>query len=175
MERCAWATNSNQLMQEYHDHEWGIWPDNDQQLFEMLSLETYQAGLNWQIILNKRVAFRQQFKNYELKWVAQQDSKFIEQALTNEQIVRHRGKINATINNAKCILAVQKQYGSFAEFLKINVSANSQLDLTQVSLTLAKILKKRGFKFMGPVTTEAFILAVGLINGHEKQCFKHPN
>lgn len=174
MQRCLWATDTNALMQAYHDNEWNISIDDDQKLFEVLSLETYQAGLSWQTVLNKRDAFRKQFNNYDLNWVAKQTTKFVDEALLNTNIIRHRGKIEATINNANCILSIHQEGGSFANFLTLLLDANATLPLPQLSDMLTKALKKKGFKFVGTTTATSFILAAGFVNGHESQCFKYP-
>jgi len=170
-------------MINYHDQEWGRPCYDDQTLFELLSLETYQAGLSWRTVLHKRVAFRQAFANYDLATVAAFTAADIDKLLTNAAIIRHRQKLIATVANAQAILRIQKQYGSFQIFLWAMVN-NQPVDhqvtdyqampgANTLSTKLSKQLKQLGFKFVGPVTVYSFMQAAGLVNDHEITCAWH--
>ena len=177
--RCAWATIS-ELDQKYHDEEWGIPCFDDQILFEILTLEVMQAGLSWSTILRKREDIREAFKQFEIHKVSQFSDKNVGTLLQNPKIIRHRQKIEATIQNAKVILQLQNQYGSFHEFLwskfehtpiinhwKIMKEVPSSTLLTE---QLCKEFKKIGFKFIGPTTLYSFLQASGIINDHLDSC-----
>lgn len=177
--RCEWA-NGSVLEQEYHDHEWGKETHNDQQLFEMLVLESMQSGLSWSTILNKRENFRQAFDNFEIQKVAQyNEDKFVE-LMNNAGIVRHSLKIKAAIHNAQLILAIQEEYGSFDayfwEFTQHKVKNNPWKTMGEVPATtelsdeISRKMKKRGFKFIGSTTVYAFMQAVGMVNDHLITC-----
>lgn len=180
--RCDWA-NSSPLDQKYHDEEWGVPLTNDKDWFETLILESMQAGLSWSIILKKRDAMREAFDHFDYAKVAQYDDTKIEELLLNAGIIRHRGKINALISNAHCFIAIQKEFGSFNNYIwafiggqPIHNHLQSIQDIpatTELSMKLAKELKKRGFKFLGPTTVYAFMQASGLVNDHVADCFKY--
>lgn len=182
MQRCSWVPVDNDLYCRYHDEEWGRPVYDDQTLFEMLCLESYQSGLSWLIVLKKRPAFRQAFHDYDVAKVAAMTEADLERLLTNPAIIRHRMKLAATINNAKALLELQKEQ-SFSDYLWQFVDGRSQNHLvtdyrqvpsqTATSQALAKDLKKRGFQFLGPVTLYSFMQAVGLVNDHEITCFCH--
>ncbi|NJD22727.1 MAG: DNA-3-methyladenine glycosylase I, partial [Melioribacter sp.] len=177
-QRCAWAGN-DPLYQKYHDEEWGVPVHNDQKLFEMLILEGAQAGLSWITILRKRKNYRKAFNNFDAKKIAKYDSKKVKQLLQNEGIIRNRLKIAATIQNAKCFLAVQKEFGSFDKYIwsrfggiKGKPIVNNRKSLKEIppmtneSDAMSKDLKKRGFKFVGSTICYAFMQAVGMVNDH---------
>ncbi len=180
--RCEWAGNEP-LYLDYHDHEWGRPVVDDQHLFEKICLEGFQSGLSWITILRKRERFRQVFENFDFEQVARFGEQDVERLLADTGIIRHAGKINATINNAKRSLEVIEEFGSLATYFwgfepeAKNRSANISLEEKQaVSVTpeshaLAKDLKKRGFKFVGPTTCYAFMQAMGLVNDHVAGCF----
>ena len=180
--RCTWVSD-DALMIAYHDQEWGRPCYDDQTLFELLSLETYQAGLSWRTVLHKRAAFRTVFANYDLATVAAFTAADVENLLTNTAIIRHRQKLMATVANARAILAVQKQHGSFHEFLWSFVDGQPQdhqvtdyqalPSANALSTRLSKQLKQLGFKFVGPVTVYSFMQAAGLVNDHEITCDWH--
>ena len=181
--RCTWATIS-ELDQKYHDEEWGVPCFDDQKLFEILTLEVMQAGLSWSTILKKREGFREAFNQFEIHKVSQFTKNNIEHLLQNPKIIRHRQKIEATIQNAKIILQLQNQYGSFHEFLWskfdhthiINHWETMEEVPSSTPLTdqLCKEFKKLGFKFIGPTTLYSFLQASGIINDHLDSCpFKH--
>lgn len=183
LKRCHWVDENDPLMVQYHDTEWGQPEHRDQMLFELLSLETYQAGLSWRTVLHKRQAFRKAFANYDLEQVAQYDEAQVVLLMQDKTIIRHRLKLQATINNAQTILALQKAGKSFDQWLWSfvdqqpidhqvmnyeNVPATDEL-----AITVSKAMKKVGFKFVGPVTVYSFLQAAGLINDHEITCPCH--
>ena len=178
--RCSWVKMTNPLYIDYHDQEWGKPLHDDRALFELLCMETYQAGLSWETVLNKRQAFREAFHDYQIQAVAEMTDAELEALLENSAIIRNRAKIFATRANAQAFLQVQKTYGSFDAYLWsfvngqtiINDVPNYQLAPAKTALSekLAKDLKKRGFKFTGPVAVLAFLQAAGLIDDHEDDC-----
>ncbi len=182
MKRCDWAT-SNPLETEHHDKEWGVPVHDDRLLFEMLILESAQAGLSWATILQKRAGYLQAFDNFNAKKVAKYSAKKIETLLQNPGIVRNKLKINATVENAKQFLEIQKEYGSFDMYIwsfvdarPINNSWKKQSDVpakTQASDAMSKGLKKKGFKFVGPTTCYAYMQATGMVNDHLVSCFRY--
>lgn len=180
--RCFWATESK-LYQEYHDHEWGKPVYDDETLFEFLFLETFQAGLSWIIILNKRENFRQAFDNFNYKLIANYgEDKFLE-LLQNDRIVRNRLKIRAATTNAKLFMEIQVEFGSFSKFIWDYVGGKPILNQfksrdevparTELSDRISKDLKKRGFKFVGSTIIYAFMQATGMVNDHTIDCFKY--
>ncbi|WP_305885167.1 MULTISPECIES: DNA-3-methyladenine glycosylase I [unclassified Photobacterium] len=172
--RCSWCSATEDYM-DYHDHEWGFPVSDDQRLFEKICLEGFQSGLSWRTILTKRENFRQAFQQFDFYQVAQFSEEDVERLLQNEGIVRHRGKIEATINNAKCAVEMVKEEGSLAAFFwrfepdTTGVTPQS-LSVSEESKALSKALKKRGWKFVGPTTVYAFMQAMGLINDHAESC-----
>ncbi len=184
--RCAWSSEINKPSPEmilYHDLEWGRPSHDDRYLFELLCLETYQAGLSWAIVLKKRDAFRRAFFNFEIKRVAEVTS--IENLLLNKDIIRNRMKLSATVNNAKIFLKIEKEYGSFADYLwhftngkTIDNHVLNHADIpseNQLSINISKQMKKTGFKFTGPVTIYSYLQAVGIINDHQIDCQFNPD
>lgn len=184
--RCTWATDKDEsarkLYENYHDTEWGEPLHDDRKLFEFLLLESFQAGLSWITILKKRESFRTAFDNFDYHKIAAYDESKIESLMCNEGIIRNRAKIEAAIFNAKAFLAVQREFGSFDKYIwgfvggKPIINAfESIADLpasTSLSDTIAKDLKKRGFKFVGTTTMYAFMQAIGMVNDHLTSCFK---
>jgi DNA-3-methyladenine glycosylase I len=180
--RCTWPANDT-LYLEYHDVEWGTPSYNDRHLFEMLILESMQSGLSWITILRKREAFRTAFKNFEIESVARFTEKKIEKLLADPGIIRNRAKILATIENARAATKVLQKTDSLADFLWETVGgapkqnswkSGSEIPaLTDESKALAKRLKEHGFKFLGPTTCYAFMQAVGMVNDHLVECFRH--
>lgn len=178
--RCAWVPEDNQLYCDYHDKEWGKPIYDDQKLFELLCLESYQSGLSWLTVLRKRSAFNQVFHNYEIAKVAQFTEDEMADALQNPGIIRHKLKLAATVNNAQALLKMQEAGLSFSDYLWGFVGGepiNNQVDKehpvpaqTETSVALAKDLKKRGFKFLGPTTIYSFMQASGMVNDHEEDC-----
>ncbi len=180
MKRCTWA-ESSPLMAEYHDNEWGVPLYDSGALFEMLMLEGFQAGLSWNTVLNKRKAFRKAFKNFDVKKVAKFTEADIERLMQDEGIIRARAKILATINGAKAYLAIEKEGEDFSKFIwglaggqPIQNDGKERIITSELSEKLSKELKKRGFKFVGPVIVYAYMQAVGIVNDHDAHCFRKP-
>jgi DNA-3-methyladenine glycosylase I len=173
--RCRWSGGAPEFL-EYHDMEWGFPVDDDQRLFEKLCLESFQAGLSWRTILAKRENFRMAFQHFDFNKVARFTELDVERLLQNEGIVRHRGKIEAVINNAKRAQELVKQEGSLAAFFwsyepkAENLAAPQTVSMSDESVALSKALKKMGWKFVGPTTVYAFMQAMGLINDHVQDC-----
>lgn len=173
-QRCSWVSVTDEYI-SYHDNEWGYPVADDQRLFEKICLEGFQSGLSWRTILAKRENFRRAFKQFDFNQVAKFTKKEVERLLQNDGIVRHRGKIEATINNAKCAQEMVKQEGSLAAFFwqyePDNVAGEPQtISQSPESVALSKALKKRGWKFVGPTTVYAFMQAMGLVNDHAADC-----
>lgn len=181
-ERCNWG-NTNPLMIRYHDEEWGVPLHDDLKLFEFIVLEGFQAGLSWQIVLNKRENFHEAFDNFDPEIVAGYDRLKMEELMNNSSIIRNRLKIAACINNARCFLEVQKEFGSFDnyiwKFVDYKPIVNSFNDMKEVpaktplSDKISKDLKKRGFKFVGSTVIYAHMQATGMVNDHLTFCFRH--
>ena len=173
--RCRWSGAAPEFL-AYHDTEWGFPVDDDRRLFEKLCLEGFQSGLSWRTILAKRENFRAAFHDFDVDRIARFTQRDVERLLKDEGIVRHRGKIEAVINNAKQALDLIRQEGSLAAFIwryepEAEQHANPQTASTSAeSIALSKELKKRGWKFVGPTTVYAFMQAMGLINDHVEDC-----
>lgn len=160
--RCHWVNLDNPLYVEYHDKEWGVPVYDDQKLFELLCLEGAQAGLSWETVLNKRENYRKAFANFDPVKVSKFTDKHVEKLMQNAGIIRNRLKINSVITNAKAYLQLKKEGLSFNDYLRSFKDANA----------MSKDLKKRGFKFVGSIICYAFMQAVGMVNDHDKACFK---
>ena len=178
--RCGWA-GEDPLYIAYHDREWGFPVADDRRLFEKICLEGFQAGLSWRTILGKRDAFRDAFAEFDVERVARFRSRDVERLLLNAGIVRHRGKIESTINNAKRARELAKEFGSLAAyFWQHEPKSGSRARKSEVistspeSVALSKDLKKRGWTFVGPTTIYAFMQAMGLVNDHARNCVIHP-
>jgi len=173
--RCRWCDAAAEFY-NYHDTEWGFPVSDDHRLFEKLSLESFQSGLSWRTILAKRENFRAAFHNFDFDRIARFNQRDINRLLKDEGIVRHRGKIEAIINNAQRTQELVKQEGSLAAFIWRYEPDKKQLAKPQTastsveSLALSKDLKKQGWKFVGPTTVYAFMQAMGLINDHAEDC-----
>jgi DNA-3-methyladenine glycosylase I len=160
--RCPWP--GNPLAIAYHDREWGVPVRNDRKLFELLILEGAQAGLSWDTILAKRENYRKAFNGFDFAKVARYDSKKKRALLRNEGIVRNRAKIEAAVVNARGVIALKKEFGSFSRYAWGFAGKGAG--------ALSKDLKKRGFNFVGPTIMYAFMQAVGMVNDHKKYCFR---
>lgn len=182
MNRCSWCQR-NPLMMEYHDKEWGVPVYDDQHLFEFLILEGAQAGLSWQTILQRREGYRAAFDNFVIEKVARYTPAKMARLVENPKIIRNRLKIASTVQNARAVLAIQEEQGSFADYLWqfvdgkpiINHWRNSA-DVptsTAISDTMSKALKKRGFSFVGTTICYTLMQAVGMVNDHTIDCFRH--
>jgi DNA-3-methyladenine glycosylase I len=179
--RCAWA--SSELMIRYHDEEWGVPVHDDGRLFEFLILEGAQAGLSWQTILNKRGNYRAAFDGFNAQRVARYDRRKVAQLLKNQGIVRNRLKIASTVRNAQELLKVREEFGSFDRYIWQFVNGRPRVNSlkmgdrvparTAESDAMSKALKKRGFSFVGSTICYAFMQAVGMVNDHVVQCFRH--
>lgn len=172
--RCRWCEQTPDFF-PYHDHEWGFPVADDRRLFEKLCLESFQSGLSWRTILAKRDNFRNAFANFEFEVVAKFGSADIDRLLQDAGIVRHRGKIEAVINNAQRAVELAAEAGSLAAFFwRYEAVVPSEPDVMRAtapeSVALAKALKKRGWKFVGPTTAYAFMQAMGLVNDHAQEC-----
>ena len=175
MDRCKWCNLKNSRYVSYHDNEWGKPNFDDKYLYEMLILETFQAGLSWETILNKREDFRKAFDNFEIDKVCSYGDDKIKQLLENPKIVRNKLKINSTISNSKIFKQIQNEYGSFYNYLRkfTNDKTIYETDKTtnQLSDNLSKDLQKKGMKFVGSTIIYSYLQAIGIINSHEKECF----
>ena len=178
MERCTWAGSDPEYIR-YHDEEWGRPVTDDNRLFEKLCLEGFQSGLSWLTILRKRPQFRKQFRGFDIRRVAKMTEADVEVLLQDAGIVRHRGKISSTINNASRTLEIQQEFGSLAAYIwrfepdrapQPNHPGTITAE-TDASRALSKDLRKRGFSFVGPTTSYAFMQAMGLVNDHTSACF----
>ena len=181
VKRCWWASSTESYFR-YHDKEWGRPTKDDRWIFEKLCLEGFQSGLSWLTILNKRDNFRAAFANFEVDAVARFSSRSVNRLLKDAGIVRHRGKIESTINNAKRARELQKEFGSLAAFVwqfepdpktrpkKMTRAALMKLNKTPESTALSKELKERGWSFVGPTTVYAFMQAAGIVNDHLEGC-----
>jgi DNA-3-methyladenine glycosylase I len=181
MNRCTWATEERSIT--YHDREWGVPVHDDRLLFEFLILEGAQAGLSWSTILNKRENYRRAFDRFDARKVARYDAHKIRKLLADPGIVRNRLKVASAVTNARAFLAVQKEFGSFDAYLWRFVGGkpiqNRRTSLKKIpartpeSDAMSKDLIKRGFKFVGSTICYAFMQAVGMVNDHTVDCFRH--
>jgi DNA-3-methyladenine glycosylase I len=179
--RCRWCAASD-AYRHYHDHEWGFPVTDDRRLFEKLCLEGFQAGLSWLTILNKCEAFRAAFANFEAERVARFGERDVARLLDDAGIVRHRGKIESTINNANRVIELRREFGSLAAYAwgfepvaasrpkRITAAALKAMTTSPESVAMSKDLKKRGWSFVGPTTVYAFMQAMGLVNDHLEGC-----
>ena len=176
--RCFWVDLSSPVYIEYHDKEWGIPVYDDEKLYEMFLLETFQAGLSWITILKKREFFRVSFDGFDVKKIAAYGTEKVEDLMQNPQIIRNRGKITAAVQNAAIFMDIQKEYGSFSGYLwgftdgKIIINQADTIPVkTELSDRISKDLKKRGMRYVGSVTIYSYLQAVGVVNDHDKNCF----
>ncbi len=177
MFRCPWA--KTELYVQYHDTEWGVPLHDDRRLFEFLILEGAQAGLSWETILRKRAAYRAAFDDFDPAKVAQYGPRDVERLLADAGIVRHRGKIEAVINNAQRALELVEREGSLAAYLwryepdAAHLAAPQTASTSAESIALSRDLKRRGWRFVGTTIVYAFMQAVGMVNDHLTGCFRH--
>ena len=173
--RCRWCAGAPEFL-PYHDTEWGFPVSDDQRLFEKLSLEGFQSGLSWRTILNKRENFRAAFRGFDFNQVARFTQRDVNRLLKDAGIVRHRGKIEAVIHNAKQAVDLMKREGSLAAFVwryqadAAQAAKPQTASTSAASIALSKELKKMGWKFVGPTTVYAFMQAMGLVNDHAEGC-----
>ena len=177
--RCKWCNVKNPLYIKYHDEEWGRLNFDEKYLFEMLILESFQAGLSWECVLNKRNDFEKAYDDFDIDKICKYDETKIQELLINEKIIRNKLKINASINNAKIFKEIQKEYKSFANYLKYftNESVIYEINKTtnQLSDSISKDLKKRGMKFVGSTIIYSYLQAIGIICSHDEECFLKRN
>lgn len=178
MKRCFWVNLDNSLYVNYHDNEWGVPKYDDYELYELLILEMFQAGLSWETILNKRENFRKAFDNFDWNKIIRYDEDKINELMQDKGIIRNRRKIEAMINNTKIFLDIKKEYNTFANFIwsftdSQVINVNSKVTSNELSDTISKELKKRGMKFVGTVIIFSYLQAIGVINSHDKDCFKY--
>ena len=173
--RCHWFDKSNDILRKYHDEEFGILNKDDDYLFEILVLVNFQTGLSWEIMLKKREDFRIAFDGFDVEKIACYDEKRIEELLKNENIIRNKNKINAVVNNAKVFIKIQEDYGSFYDYIKTftkgQIFHERGLTESELSRTMVKDLKKKGMKYLGPITMYSYLQTIGVINSHEENCF----
>lgn len=175
--RCSWC-GTDPLMIAYHDKEWGVANHNEQIFFEFLILESAQAGLSWAGILKRREAYRKAFSNFEVHKVAQYSEEDIKRLMEDSGIIRNRMKIDSAINTAKQFIAVQKEFGSFEQYLYSFMPGNKPLNnrsdkipvTTTISDAISKDMKRRGFRFFGSITCYAYMQATGMVNDHQTDC-----
>ena len=180
--KCGWC-KGNALYEKYHDEEWGVPVKDDDTLFEFLMLETFQAGLSWITVLNKRENFREAFDNFDYHKIASYDQPKINQLLDDSGIIRNKLKIKATISNAIAFMQTQKEFGSFSHYIWSFINnqpiKNKVINYkeapanTALSDQISKDLKKRGFKFVGSTVVYAHMQATGMVNDHEISCFRY--
>ena len=179
-ERCFWVDEKSDIYVKYHDEEWGVPKYDDRDLFELLVLESFQAGLSWLTVLKKREAFRIAFDYFDVKKVANYDNNKVEELLKNEKIIRSRNKITSAIGNAKIFINIQKEYGSFSNYIwsytnnKVIKRTDEKLIVSnELSDKISKDLKRRGMKYVGTVIIYSYLQAIGVIDDHDKDCYKY--
>ncbi len=177
MKRCSWCNLNNPKYIEYHDNEWGILNLDDHYLLEMLILESFQAGLSWECILNKRESFRKCYDNFNIDKIIKYDDKKINELINNKDIIRNKLKIKASINNTKIFKEIVNEYGSFKNYL-ISITNNEIIyevgkTTNWLSDKVSNDLKKRGMTFVGSTIIYSYLQAIGIINSHEKECFMY--
>ena len=177
MNRCQWCNEKNEKYVLYHDEEWGVLRLDDEYLFEMLALESFQAGLSWECVLNKREAFRQAFDGFDRFKIQLYDESKVEELRSNPGIIRNRLKIQATIQNARIFSDIVKEKGSFRayleEFTDGKIYYETNLTHSTLSDAISKDLKKKGMKFVGTTIIYSYLQAIGIINSHDETCFKY--
>ncbi len=181
MKRCNWPNlESNELYIKYHDNEWGVASFDDRYLFEMFILESFHCGLSWLLILKKRDNFKVAFDNFDVLKVSKYGEEKINELMSNPGIVRNKKKIEASIINANCFLEVIKEFGTFSKYIwsftndkVVSYPFDGTLIKNELSDRVSKDLKKRGFKFMGTVTTFSYLEAIGIMNNHSTYCYKY--
>ena len=175
VKRCKWCNSKNPVYVKYHDEEWGKPNFDEKYLFEMLILESFQAGLSWECVLNKRKDFKEAYDNFNIDKICKYDDKKIKELLSNEKLIRNRLKINASINNSKIFKEIQNEYGSFYNYLKTFTNDTIVYEINKtispLSDLISKDLKSRGMKFVGSTIIYSYLQAIGFIYSHDKECF----
>lgn len=174
-ERCKWCNLKNDLYVKYHDEEWGVPNFDEKYLYQMLILESFQAGLSWECVLNKRKDFIKAYDDFDINKVCKYDEKKINELLSNEKIIRNKLKVKASINNSKIFKNIQEEYGSFYNYLnsftKGKIVYETEKTTSKLSDDISNDLQKRGMKFVGSTIIYSYLQAIGVINSHEKNCF----
>lgn len=172
--RCKWCNEKNKKYVEYHDKEWGILNTEDKYLFEMLILESFQAGLSWECVLNKREAFRKSYDNFAIDKIINYDDKKIEELINNKDIIRNKLKIKSSINNAKIFKQISEEYKGFYNYLKTftkgDIIYENDKTTSNLSDNISQDLQKRGMKFVGSTIIYSYLQAIGVINSHDDTC-----
>lgn len=175
--RCRWCNLSNPLYVEYHDNEWCKPQFDDKYLYEMLILESFQAGLSWECVLNKRESFKKAYDNFDIDKICAYDDEKVLELLSNKDIIRNKLKINASINNSKIFKSIVLEYGSFYDYLTTftqgKIVYETEKTTNDLSDAISKDLQKRGMKFVGSVIIYSYLQAIGIINSHDKDCFMY--
>ena len=176
--RCFWVDESSPVYVKYHDEEWGVPVYDDKKLYEMFLLETFQAGLSWITILRKRESFREAFDGFDVEKVACYGEEKVNSLMENTGIIRNRKKIEAAVKNSRAFLEIQREFGSFSEYLwgftnkEVIINQDDNFPVkTELSDRVSKDLKKRGMAFVGSVTIYSYLQAIGVVNDHELSCF----
>ncbi|MCM1370890.1 MAG: DNA-3-methyladenine glycosylase I [Clostridium sp.] len=175
MDRCKWVNDKNKLYLKYHDEEWGVPTYDDKKLFELLILESFQAGLSWECILNKRENFRAIYDNFDIEKVINYNEDKLQILYNNKGIIRNKLKINASIENAKIFKNIQNEYGTFSNYIwhftngKIIYECDKTTSI--LSDTISKDLINRGMKFVGSIIIYSYLQAIGVINSHDRNCY----
>ena len=179
MKRCSWCNIKNPKYVEYHDNEWGVPSHDDKYLYEMFILETFQAGLSWECILNKREYFREAYDNFDIDKVILYDENKINELLNNQNIIRNKLKINASINNSKIFKRIQEECKSFDNYLKSftkdKIIYENDKATNKISDNISIDLQKKGMKFVGSTTIYSYLQAIGIIYSHTNECFMFKN
>ena len=174
MNRCKWCNVNNPLYVEYHDNEWGVLNLDEKYLFEMLILESFQAGLSWECVLNKRKYFKEAYDNFDIEKIINYDDVKIEKLMNNKNIIRNKLKIKASINNAKVFMDIESEFDSFKNYLlgyfKEYPVKEVGKTTSSISNELSKDLYKRGKRFVGSTIIYSYLQAIGLINSHDDDC-----
>lgn len=173
--RCRWANPKNELYIRYHDEEWGQPVHDDAHLYELLILESFQAGLSWECVLNKREAFREALDQFDWNKIGHYDEDKIEELMQNKRIIRNRRKITAMIRNTQIFMEIQKEYGSFSDYLwgftDDKVIYENDKTTSELSDRISQDLYKRGMRFVGSTIIYSYLQAVGIIYSHEEGCY----
>lgn len=176
MRRCAWVNLNNPIYVDYHDFEWGVREHRDEKLYELLILESFQAGLSWECVLNKREAFRAAFDRFDVREVALYDEKKVSELMENKAIIRNRRKMAAAVNNSRIFMEIQSEFGSFDAYLRsfcgdeMIVEDYTARTSSPLSDKISSDLYARGMRFVGSVIIYSYLQAIGVINGHGKKC-----
>ncbi len=175
MKRCKWCNIDNKKYIDYHDNEWGVLRKDDNYLFEMLLLESFQAGLSWEIVLNKRESFKKAYDNFNINKICLYDEKKIDELINNKNIIRNKLKIKASINNAIIFKQIISEYDSFYNYIKKYTHGNIIYEIgkttNDISDLISKDLQKRGMKFVGSTIIYSYLQAIGVIYSHDKDCY----